>query len=232
MRATPKLLGILFAIAFSAPPCLAQEAPRWQAEFDNFDKQDAQDPPPKDAILFLGSSSIRFWKTSDAFPDLKTINRGFGGSFVSDSVENFDRLATRYHPKTIVFYAGDNDIGSGKTADQVFDDYKALVALVKKDLPETRLIYISIKPSILRWNLIEEVRKANALIKEFSEHEDNVTFLDVDAPMLGDDGKPRPSLFIKDGLHLNDEGYALWNKLLRPLLDSPPTNRRAFNFKL
>lgn len=232
MRAALKLLGILVAIACSASPSLAQEAPRWQSEFENFDKQDAQDPPPKDAILFLGSSSIRFWKTSDAFPDLKTINRGFGGSFVSDSVENFDRLVTRYHPKTIVFYAGDNDIGTGKSADQVFADYKALVALVKKDLPETRLIYISIKPSILRWNLIEEVRWANGLIQDFSERESNLAFLDVDAPMIGDDGKPRPGLFIKDGLHLNDEGYALWNKLLRPLLDSPPVKRRAFNFKL
>lgn len=205
------LLGMLTGLSY------AQES-RWEKAIKTFEEADAASAPPQGAILFLGSSSIRMWDDEKYFPKLKTINRGFGGSQISDSIEFANRIALPYKPKIIAFYAGDNDLAAGKSPEKVCTDYIALVEKIHATLPKTRIVFVAIKPSLARWGLVEKVRAANSLIQKVSKEDKRLDYLDIDAPMLGDDGKPRAELFISDGLHLSAEGYELWSKLLRPYI--------------
>jgi lysophospholipase L1-like esterase len=193
---------------------------RWERDIAAYEAKDRQNPPSKDGILFVGSSSIRLWDVRKSFPDLPVINRGFGGSQIADSVAFADRIVIPYRPRVIVFYAGDNDLASGKSPEQAAADFKAFLGKVRASLPTTRVVYVAIKPSISRWKLIDKVRQANALIAAEAKKDRLAVFVDVEPPMLGADGKPRPELFQKDGLHLNQEGYKLWTSLVRPHLKS------------
>jgi len=199
----------------AAPPAVSP----WEKEIRAFERQDARQRPPKNAVLFVGSSSIRLWKLAESFPDLKTINRGFGGSQLADSVEFAERIVIPYRPKLIVLYAGDNDLAAGKTPEQVSADFQQFVVKVQKALPETRIAYLAIKPSIARWALVDRIRDANARIEKFIAGGERLQYVDVFQPMLGADGLPRRELFRGDGLHLNAEGYKLWAKVLRPALE-------------
>lgn len=210
---------------------------RWEKAIADYEAQDRQQAPPQGGAVFVGSSSIRLWKLDRSFPNLPAVNRGFGGSELADSVHFADRLITPHRPRAVVVYAGDNDLSRGVSPEKVADDYRRLAETIRRDLPEARIVYIGIKPSLKRWALIEKVRQANALIREATEADDRQAFVDVDAPMLGDDGQPRPELFAADGLHLSEQGYALWTKLVRPHLqaaglkspagsDAPPPSQR------
>lgn len=190
----------------------------WEKTVLAFETQDAKKPPEPGSVLFIGSSSVRLWDTAKAFPNVKSINRGFGGSQIIDSVHLADRLAIRYKPRLIVFYAGDNDIAAGKTAEQVAGDFKAFVKKVRAQLPETRIAFVSIKPSPSRWKKFEIQQKANELIGEFIKSGRGMTYVDVVKPMLGDDGQPRPELFQKDNLHMTEAGYKVWNEIVEPYL--------------
>ena len=184
-----------------------------------FEEADKSNPPAKGAVLFIGSSSIAFWKSlSQDFPKAKVINRGFGGSHIEDSVDFVDRIVIPYRPRLIVLYAGDNDIESGKTPAVVLEHFKKFVAIVHQKLPRTRIAFISIKPSPARWHLVDKVREANRLIKDFTEHDRRLRYIDVFSPMVGKDGKPRPELFVEDSLHMNDAGYRLWRSTLTPYI--------------
>ena len=198
------------------PGAGADKTGKWEKDIAAFEAQDAKRPPPKNAVLFVGSSSIRLWRLKESFPDLATINRGFGGSEVADSVRYAKRIVLPHQPRIVVLYAGDNDIAGGKTPQQVFADFQKFVAIVQEGLPEIKIIYISIKPSIKRWALIDKIREANRLIREHiaQQKSDKLVFLDIEKPMLGADGKPRADLLQDDGLHLNKEGYKVWAKLL------------------
>jgi sugar phosphate isomerase/epimerase/lysophospholipase L1-like esterase len=196
----------------------AAKPDRWEPAIAKFEAMDREQPPAKEGIVFIGSSSIVKWKLDDWFPDLPVLNRGFGGSQIADSVRYADRILVGYRPRIVVFYAGDNDIAAGKSPQQVLADYKAFVAKVYAALPETRIVYVAIKPSLKRWHLIGQIREANRLIRLVTEADPRLEFVDVDAPMLSPDGKPRAELFVSDGLHLSDEGYKLWAELVRPRL--------------
>jgi lysophospholipase L1-like esterase len=191
---------------------------RWEKEIAAFERKDAANPPPKQAILFAGSSSIRLWDLKTSFPDLETINRGFGGSQIIDSVHFAPRIILKHRPKTVVLFAGDNDLAAGKSAEQVVADFRSFVRVVHKELPETRILFIAVKPSLKRWKLADEQRKANALVKAYCDSDGRLGFVDVFPSMLGEDGTPRADLFRNDGLHLNAKGYELWTSLLRPAL--------------
>ncbi|PYR90557.1 MAG: hypothetical protein DMF84_20170 [Acidobacteria bacterium] len=196
----------------------AFQADPWAKEMAAFTEQDHK-TPAVGGIVFVGSSSIRLWDLARNFPNVPAINRGFGGSQMIDSVNHVDLLVISHKPRTVIVYAGDNDLAAGKSPQQVSDDFKAFVAKVRSALPQTRVAYIGIKPSLQRWALIAKVRQANALIREYCDTDDRLGFIDVDGPMLGWDGKPRKDLFIEDGLHLSPKGYALWTLLVRPFLD-------------
>lgn len=191
---------------------------RWEKAIAAFESEDEANPPNKGQVLFVGSSSTRLWNLSESFPDIAAINRGFGGSEVADTLHFADRIVLPYEPRTIVLYAGDNDISRGKSAETVHADFLKLVAKVHETLPKTRIVFVAIKPSIKRWALVGEMRKTNSLIRESTKKDSRMTFVDIDTPMIGDDGKPRPELFVKDGLHLSKAGYAVWNALVKPHL--------------
>jgi len=198
-------------------PATAQ-ADKWAKEMAAFEEQDRNDPAIG-GVVFVGSSSILLWDLKKSFPGVPALNRGFGGSEIPDSVAHVDLLVIRHKPRIVVFYAGDNDIAAGRTPQQVFDDYKAFVAKVHTALPATRIAFIAIKPSILRWALVDKVRDANALVRQYAVADDRLGFVDVDGPMLGWDEKPRKDLFIADGLHMTPKGYEVWTTLVRPFLE-------------
>lgn len=210
----------IFASSLSAPTLVAAQAAanRWENEIQAFERQDAKHRPPENAVLFVGSSSIRLWKLEESFPDLKVINRGFGGSQLADAVHFAERIVIPYRPRLVVLYAGDNDLADGKKPEQVLADFKQFAAKVNTALPETRIAYLAIKPSVQRRALIDRVRETNAAIEQFITGDERVTYVDVFQPMLTADGQPRPELFRADGLHLNKEGYKLWASVLQPSL--------------
>ncbi|GAB4135606.1 MAG: hypothetical protein Tsb009_02040 [Planctomycetaceae bacterium] len=158
------------------------------------------------------------WKLNKSFPELKPLNRGFGGSQIVDSTHFSERIILKHSPKTIVLYAGDNDVAAGKTAKRVAADFRAFVKAIHAKLPKTRILFIAIKPSIRRWNLAGTIQQANRLIANQCQQDKRLVYVDIFKPMLGKDGKPRPELFVKDGLHLNEKGYALWTSILKPHL--------------
>src|SRR5262249_46198905 len=218
----PRLTGLTLAAVLVALPCATRADDKafekWEKDIAAFEKQDKEKPPPQNGVVFVGSSSIRRWDLGKSFEAKDYINRGFGGSQLADSVHFADRLVLKHKPRVVVLYAGDNDLAAGKKPEQVADDFKEFVRAVHKELPRTKVIYISIKPSIARWKLIDTIRKTNGLIEAQCKGDERLVYLDVVKPMLGGDGMPRAELFVKDGLHLSDEGYKLWASLLQPHL--------------
>lgn len=198
----------------------APSSTNWEKEIRAFEQADRTNPPPREAILFVGSSSIRMWKTlAEDFPQHRVINRGFGGSQIIDSVFYADRIVIPYHPRLVVVYAGGNDINAGKTPEQVFEDFQDFAALVWSRLPRTRLAYISIAPNPKRWEQVDKTREVNRRIQEFAQkNRRRLVFIDVSHDMLGPDGKPRPEIFLEDRLHMNASGYAIWKRVVAPYL--------------
>jgi lysophospholipase L1-like esterase len=215
--ALPCLLLVLFSLPVGAQP---KDAPfeRWEKDIRAIEQRDREKLPPKDAVLFAGSSSIRLWDVAKSFPGLAVVNRGFGGSQIADSTHFADRLIQKHKPRVVVFYAGDNDIAAGRSPEQVLADFKAFVAKVREGLPQTKIIFISVKPSLARWKQFETQQKANALVEAYCKGDERLLFVDVAKPMLGADGKPRPELYAKDGLHMTEAGYKIWADLLKPHL--------------
>ncbi len=191
---------------------------RFADEIRTFAEWDSKNAVPAEPVLFVGSSSIRLWRTRECFPDLPVINRGFGGSHISDVVSFADRIVLPYQPKVIVFYAGDNDIAGGKSARRVLDDYHRFVALVQARLPAAHIIFISIKPSESRWTLWPEMQRANESIRTFCAADRRLFFADLAAPLLNPEGKPKSELFLSDKLHLNANGYEVWSKALASVI--------------
>lgn len=214
------LLGTM--IAWGQEEGAAPAAPkpnRFEDWIARFEKQDAENPPPRGEVLFLGSSSIVGWKLEHWFPELVALNRGFGGSRIDDSVYFFDRVVVPYAPKTIVFYAGDNDIVR-MTPEAVAADFTRFTDRLSEALPECRLIYLSIKPSGRRAARREEIRQANALIAEQCEQDERWQYVEVGTLLLDEEGAPRPELYKADQLHLSAAGYAIWSAALAPLLET------------
>jgi len=218
MRATAfLLLALLLALPASAQP----PADRWEKFVAAYEAADQASPPPKGEIVFVGSSTMRRWDVASYFPDLKIINRGIDGTELSDAVKYVDRLVLRHEPRLVVLYAGDNDVSVGKVSEQVSVDFERFVRAVHSRLPQTRILYIGIKPSLLRWIQIDRMRLANQVIRAICERDDRLAFVDFDGLMLGWDEKPRKELFVEDGLHLSPQGYQLWTTWLRPYLATP-----------
>lgn len=193
------------------PAQIPVEKQPFAAEIAAFEARDAIVMPTRDGVLFLGSSSIRMWTDlARDFAGHNVINRGFGGSTIPDSVRYADRIAIPYAPRTIVFYAGDNDLEAGHTPEEVAADFQALVAKVHARLPRTRILFLSIKPSLSRWRLIEGIRETNALVQAYVATDPRLGYIDIVPQMLGPDGKPRPELFLQDGLHMTRAGYDIW----------------------
>ncbi len=194
---------------------------KWEKEVAGIEAKLKKDPPAKGGVVFAGSSSIRLWKLDKSFPDRKYINAGFGGSEIRDSTMFADRLILPHEPKTIVFYAGDNDIASKRKPEQLRDDFTAFAKVVHAKLPKTRILYLPVKPSIARWKMYDVQQAANRMVKGVCEADPRLVYVDIVPVTLGTDGKPNPEFFQKDGLHLTDAGYAAWTTVVKKALESP-----------
>lgn len=194
--------------------------PFWN-DIQNFKKEDSLSFPPKNAILFIGSSSFTLWKdVASYFPGYTIINRGFGGSTLKDQSRYQDDIIFSYHPKQVVIYCGENDLASSDsvTAENVFERFLSLYNDITIKQPEVSIAFISLKPSPSRRHLFLKMRKANQLIKNYLSTEKNAVFIDLHQPMLGSNGEPLPEIFLEDSLHMNAKGYAIWQKHLVPVL--------------
>ncbi len=193
----------------------------WESTIVDFEEGDRANPPAPGSILFTGSSSIVMWSSlAEDMAPMAVLNRGFGGSQIAHVNHYADRIVNPYAPSAVVLYAGDNDLaaGSPKTPESVTADFERFVTLVHAAHPGTPVYFLAIKPSLARWDRWPVMSLANAGIEAWARATPDVEYIDVATPMLGADGRPRPELFIADGLHMSAEGYALWTRIVRPVL--------------
>jgi lysophospholipase L1-like esterase len=217
-RPARRFLSTLFAALLLAAPALATPA-QWAANIDRFTAADAAHPPPAGAVVFVGSSSIRFWTTlAEDFPGIACLNRGFGGSELADSAFYADRIVIPYQPRLVVVYAGENDLWAGKTPATILADFRAFRTKVHAALPRTKILFLAIKESPSRARIRDQVFAANRLLAADCATDPRCTFVDVATPLLDASGRTRPELFRPDGLHLLPAGYAVWAKVLAPLI--------------
>jgi len=227
------LLAILFLVgaragALSAQTAGAQPANavapapdprRFEAEIRAFEAADRARPPSPGGVVFVGSSSIKNWIDVAAdFPGVPVLNRGFGGSTMADVVYYMRRIVLPYRPRLVVLYAGDNDVAEGRTPERVLGDYREFVTRLRAALPETRLAFVSIKPSPSRRACAGLMRETNKRIRSVIASDSLQTYVDIFTPMLNPAGEPRPELFQSDSLHMTRAGYQLWRSLLAPVV--------------
>ncbi|MCE9607199.1 MAG: neutral/alkaline non-lysosomal ceramidase N-terminal domain-containing protein [Planctomycetia bacterium] len=225
---------LIAAVHRHVPDALFHFATRFAGDIAKIEARDRKTPPPADGILFIGSSTIVRWKLDKWFSDLPTINHGFGGSQLGDSVYYFDRLVVPVRPRQIVMFAGSNDLALGRSPAEVSRAFVEFATLVRTKLPATRLTYLAITPSVLRWPLIEKQRETNRLItaeieklnqeslNQGSRNQDSkaplVEIIPTEAALLDSAGQPQPKLYVADGLHLSEEGYEIITGLVRKVL--------------
>jgi lysophospholipase L1-like esterase len=210
-------LAAVAQVAAPAPPAL--DLAKWEPEIRAFEQADRTSPPAPGGILFTGSSSIRLWTTLRAdFRGLPVLNRGFGGSQIREVTAFADRIVIPYRPRLIVFYCGSNDVIAGRAVPDVVRDLREFVATVHAKLPKTRVIVIASAPNPARWHLKDAWIDLNARIKAYTETDPRLTFVDIWPAMLDASGQPRPELFVEDRLHMNAQGYAIWARVLGPVV--------------
>jgi len=212
-------IGLLLTFSFKG--IHAQQHLPFYDEIQNFKKQDSTHFPPKNAILFVGSSSIRKWQDLQSyFPDKTVINRGFGGSELTDAIRYANDIIIPYHPKQIVIYSGENDLAYSDsiTPTIVLNRFVKLFSIIRSGLPMVPVVYISIKPSPSRARLMPKMVEANRLIQQFLQSKKKAVFVDVYYKMLDKNGKPMNDVFSPDNLHMNAKGYHIWQKAIEPHL--------------
>ncbi len=199
-----------------------QESPidieRYEDEIENFRRFDNRNTLAKNSILFIGSSSIRYWETSKAFPDLPIINRGFGGASIPEIIYYYDDIIKKHSPSILIVYC-DIDVEQGKSPSSTVDAFKELVNKVKTDFPQTQILILSMKSTFIDEILGKDVRKnkiiTNDKLNEYCNDEKNLHFVDITNTMLNSDGGLRSDIFLSDGMHMNPLGYTLWNPVIR-----------------
>lgn len=215
------LVALVAAGCRHLPPAntvAVHDSSKWKNEISAMLAGDLTNAPPDNPIVFVGSSSIRIWKSlASDFPGLPVLNRGFGGSQLADSVLYADRIILPYHPRQVVIYAGGNDINAGKDPDLVYGDFVALTTKIRQSLPKTHIAYIASAPNPKRWEQVEKVKRLNKLVADYCRSH-HMTFINVFPLMLGPDGQPKPDIFLADRLHMNAKGYAIWREAVAPHL--------------
>ncbi len=199
----------------------ADDPSRWEDDIAAFEAQDKAEAPPENALVFVGSSSIRLWSTlKEDMAPMPVIQRGFGGSKLGDAIHFADRIITPYAPRAVVVFSGTNDIAGDnpKSAEAVFDLYKTFVATVHEQLPGTPIYFIAISPAKSRWAHRQIVADTNALVAAHAEANEGLFYIDTASALLDEDGESREDLFLEDKLHLNPDGYAVWTSIVRPAL--------------
>jgi lysophospholipase L1-like esterase len=212
-------LILVLVLAVSCPLTQAADFEKWEKEIAAYEQADRASPPPKGGLLFVGSSTIRLWRTlASDFPQHQVINRGFGGSQIADSTHFAERIVFPYAPRMILLRAGGNDIHAGKSPELVFSDFRAFVMKVREKLPDAEIAYIALSPSIARWDEKEKGEALNRMIREYAREIAGLKYIAAESISLGPEGKPRPELFVADKLHFSPEGYKLLAESVRPNL--------------
>lgn len=221
--ALASILGLSSCLQAETPTPIVSPKPhdfaKWEKSVAAFEAADAQTPPPKGAVLFVGSSTIVRWKTlAEDFKGTTVLNRGFGGNQIVDSTHYADRMIFPYEPRMIVLRAGGNDINAGKKAAEVFQDYKDFVAKMRTRLPDIEIVYLGLSPTIKRWAQVEEGNRLNDLIAAYCNEQPNLNYVDCKTLTLDAEGKPRPELMVDDKLHFSAAGYKLLVEKVRPFI--------------
>lgn len=217
-----KQLFLFILIYQSLIPLFAQQAFNpFEKEVAKFRELDALNPPPRHAILFIGSSSFTLWNdVNNYFPGYNIINRAFGGSRLTDQIEFFHQVVTPYDPRQVVIYCGENDFAASDTLTpgMVTKRFITLFELFRAQCPDAKITYVSMKPSPSRWHLSEKFIEANHDIRLFLEKNPNTSFVDIWNQMLDVHHQPDSSIFLEDMLHMNAKGYQIWQKEILPHL--------------
>ncbi|MEM8529883.1 MAG: GDSL-type esterase/lipase family protein [Chloroflexota bacterium] len=194
----------------------------WESAIVDFETMDHDNPPPQEAVVFVGSSSIRNWETlAEDMAPLSVVQRGFGGAKINDVVYYVDRIVTVYNPKAVVLFAGSNDLighANDKTPEEILASYVTFSTIVHSTLPETQIYYIAISPTGRRWEQWPEIQRTNSLIQEYTYLDPRLSFIDTTDVLLNENGLPNEKLFWPDQLHLSQAGYAAWTSVIRPVL--------------
>lgn len=211
-----KLIFLFLLINFAVK---AQGQPAFYNEILSFKKQDSLKFPPKNAVLFIGSSTFTKWKDiQDYFPKHVIINRGFGGSTLTNQIDNVGNIVYPYQPKQVVIYCGENDFPEGATPEIVVKRVMKLIDTIKFKYPKVRISFVSIKPSPSREKYIPQMKEANQLIAAMLKGIKGADFINTADGMYTSDGNIRSDIFLKDNLHMNEKGYAIWRKIIEPYL--------------
>jgi lysophospholipase L1-like esterase len=216
-----KLLMSFFLFTIFHSTISAQTAPPFWAEIKAFQYRDSINPVAPNGILFVGSSSFTKWKdVNNYFPGFSIINRGFGGSSLTDVIRYTYNIILPYQPKQVVIYCGENDLASSKeiTATDVVNRVKTLFGMIRQNLPDAEIDFVSIKPSPVRMAIQPKVKEANAALKIFFKKEKKAEFIDIYDAMLDANGNMREELYVSDRLHMKPEGYKIWQKIIAPYL--------------
>jgi len=214
------MLPFLAAVLIAQTQAPVKELP-FAKDIAAFKEKDQANPPEKGQILFIGSSSFTRWTdVGTYFPDRKILNRAFGGSSLPDVIRCVDDIVFPYEPKQVVIYCGENDFVSNPppTVIQVSKRFEALFKSIRHKMKNVPIVYVSMKPSISRWELREKFTQANQMIANFMQRQSSTQFIDVWPVMLNDKGEPKPEIYVADKLHMNAKGYALWKPLLEKAL--------------
>jgi hypothetical protein len=218
-----QFLRLLFLVNFiiSSGVLDAQTSPAFWQDIVAFKKKDSIQAPPSNAILFVGSSSFARWQdVNNYFPDFTIINRGFGGSILTDVIRYTYDIILPYKPKQVVIYCGENDLASADSISSVeaYNRFKTLFGMIRTNLPKTDIAFISIKPSPSRVAIQLKIKDANKLIQTFISAQKNASFIDIYDAMLDKKGQMREELYVSDRLHMKPAGYAIWEKAITPFL--------------
>jgi len=218
MKKTIGFFGLLISIFSST---LVAQTPPFYNDIQKFKSKDSAGMPPKNAIVFTGSSSFTRWTdVQDRFPGYTIINRGFGGSSLPDVIRYVDDVVIKYQPKQVVIYCGENDAAgdSAVTADTITNRFKTLFGMIRSKLPRASIAFVSMKPSPSRARVKPVVVKANSMIKEFLKKQKNTAYIDIFPKMLNAANQPIPELFVSDSLHMTEKGYDIWQVAIKPYL--------------
>jgi len=213
-------------MAASATVSLCAETPhdyaKWEKEIAAYEQMDRTNPPPKGAVVFTGASTIRRWTTlAKDLPGQLVLNRGFGGSEIADAAHFADRIIVPCAPRMVVLRSGGNDLHNGKSVEAVFADYKEFATKVHAALPSAQIVFLSLSPSIARWEQHEKEKALNDLVEQYTKQAPYLKYIEEYDIALGPDGKPRPELFVADKLHFNAEGNKLMAEKVRAFLAKP-----------
>lgn len=220
MKTSLRLFFSIFFLIFSVAVADAQK-PAFYKDIQAFKSADSSHFPPTHAIVFVGSSSFTKWKdVHNYFPGFSIINRGFGGSTLVDVIRYAPEIIFPYKPTQVVIYCGENDLASSDTvtARLVFERFKNLFFSIRKNIPQAKITYVSMKPSPSRRKLMPKMQQGNAMIKSFLRQQPNSSFINVFFHMLDANGQPLKTIYLPDSLHMNAKGYDIWQKIIRPYL--------------